>query len=210
MANKTINGKQCTIVWHVDDLKISHKDACVVTTILSLLDARYGQEIVGGERAALTINRGKIHDYLGMTLDYSAPGVVKIDMTVYVDKVLEEAPSYMAGTATTPADKNLFEVRDDIPALKTDDAEFLHAMVAKLLFLCKRGRPDLQTAIAFLCTRVQAPTVDDQLKLGRVIKYLRKTRNLVLTLRADNINIINGGLTRHSPSTRTCAATPAE
>jgi hypothetical protein len=144
VANKTINKKHCTIVWHVDDLKISHKDTCVVTTILNLLDARYGQEIVGGERAALTISRGKVHDYLGMTLDYSAPGKVKIDMTAYVDKVLEEAPSYMDGTATTPADKNLFEVRDDIPALKTDDAEFLHAMVAKLLFLCKRGRPDLQ------------------------------------------------------------------
>ena len=24
VANKMINGKQCTIVWHVDDLKISH------------------------------------------------------------------------------------------------------------------------------------------------------------------------------------------
>jgi hypothetical protein len=26
VANKTINGKQCTILWHVDDLKISHED----------------------------------------------------------------------------------------------------------------------------------------------------------------------------------------
>jgi hypothetical protein len=190
VANKTIDKKQCTIVWHVDDLKISHKDPRVVTTILNLLDARYGQEIVGGERAALTINRGKIHEYLGMTLDYSTPGAVKIDMTAYVDKVLEEAPTSMDGKASTPADKNLFEVREDIPALETEDADFFHAMVAKLLFLCKRGRPDLQTAIAFLCTRVQVPTVDDQLKLSRVIKYLRKTRDLVLTLRADNINII--------------------
>ena len=24
MANKTINGKKCTIIWHVYDLKISH------------------------------------------------------------------------------------------------------------------------------------------------------------------------------------------
>jgi hypothetical protein len=46
-----------------------------------------------------------------MTLDYSAPGTVKIDMTDYVEKVLEEAPTFMDGTATTPADKNLFEVR---------------------------------------------------------------------------------------------------
>ena len=26
LANKTINGRQCTIIWHVDDLKISHVD----------------------------------------------------------------------------------------------------------------------------------------------------------------------------------------
>jgi len=24
IVNKTINGRQCTIIWHVDDLKISH------------------------------------------------------------------------------------------------------------------------------------------------------------------------------------------
>jgi hypothetical protein len=64
------------VVWHVNDLKISHVDPKVVTTILDLLDAKYGQEIVGGKRASLTINRAKIHDYLGMTLDYSEPSYV--------------------------------------------------------------------------------------------------------------------------------------
>ena len=34
VANKTINGKQCTIVWYVDDNKISHVDANVVTEII--------------------------------------------------------------------------------------------------------------------------------------------------------------------------------
>jgi hypothetical protein len=190
VANKTVNHKQCTIAWHVDDLKISHEDPRVVTTILKLLDAKYGQEIVGRKRAALTINRAKTHNYLGTTLDCREAGCVKINMTDYAEKVLEEAAIYMDGTATTPADKNLFEVRNDIAALTTDDVDFFHAMVARLLFLCKRGRPDLQTAIAFLCTRVQAPTLDDQRKLSRVIKYLRKTRSLVLTLCADNIKIV--------------------
>jgi hypothetical protein len=37
VANKTTNCKQCTVVWHVDDLKISHVDPKVVTTILDLL-----------------------------------------------------------------------------------------------------------------------------------------------------------------------------
>ena len=31
VANKIVNGSQCTIVWHVDDLKVSHKDEAVVT-----------------------------------------------------------------------------------------------------------------------------------------------------------------------------------
>ena len=26
VANKMVNGSQCTVLWHVDDLKISHKE----------------------------------------------------------------------------------------------------------------------------------------------------------------------------------------
>ena len=37
-----INGKQCTIVWHVDDLKISHVDIKVVDGIIDMLDKEFG------------------------------------------------------------------------------------------------------------------------------------------------------------------------
>jgi Reverse transcriptase (RNA-dependent DNA polymerase) len=30
VVNKVVNGAQCTIVWYVDDLKISHQDSAVV------------------------------------------------------------------------------------------------------------------------------------------------------------------------------------
>jgi hypothetical protein len=190
VANKMINGKQCTVVWHVDDLKISHVDPKVTTTILNLLDAKYGQEIVGGKRAPLTINRGKLHDYLGMLLDYSEPGYVKLNMIAYLEKVLEEMPEDMDGTASSPAAEYLFKVIDGAEVLDEATSIFFHATVAKLLFLCKRGRPDIQTAIAFLCTRVKEPTKHDYNKLARVIKYLRKTRDLVLRLSADNLNVV--------------------
>jgi hypothetical protein len=74
--------------------------------------------------------------------------------------------------------------------LDEEDATFFHTTVAKLLFLCKRGQPDLQMAVAFLCTRVQTPTHDDRAKLIRTMKYLRGTKHLVLRLRADNLNIL--------------------
>jgi len=34
VMNKTINGKEFTIIWHVNDLKISHIDKMVVEDII--------------------------------------------------------------------------------------------------------------------------------------------------------------------------------
>ena len=65
MANKTINGRQFTVIWHVDDLKISHVDKMVVEDIIGLLNEKFGKE------SPLNTTRGKVLEYLGMTLDYS-------------------------------------------------------------------------------------------------------------------------------------------
>ena len=37
VANKMINGKQMTVTWYVDDLKISHMDSNEVTTFMEHL-----------------------------------------------------------------------------------------------------------------------------------------------------------------------------
>jgi hypothetical protein len=70
VMNKQINGLQCTILWHVDDLKISHVDPEVVTEVIDLLEQEFGKE------APLTKTRGHVHDYLGMTIDFSCAGKV--------------------------------------------------------------------------------------------------------------------------------------
>jgi hypothetical protein len=44
--------------------------------------------------------------------------------------------------------------------------------------------------MAFLCSRVKKPDADDYKKLGRVIKYLRGTPDIVLTLKCDNLHVI--------------------
>ena len=44
VANKTVNDKQLTLVWHVDDLKVSHVDSPVVSNLLELLNYRYGEK----------------------------------------------------------------------------------------------------------------------------------------------------------------------
>ena len=38
---KIIDNKQCTILWHVDELKTSHFDSAVVSSVLADIDAEY-------------------------------------------------------------------------------------------------------------------------------------------------------------------------
>jgi hypothetical protein len=166
VMNNIIDGKQCTVLWHVDDLKISHVDPDVVSDIIAKLNGRYGKE------EPMTVTRGKVHEYLGMTINYSIPGKVQFTMNQYIKEMLEEAPSDMNGIAITPAADHLFTVNNELTLLSTEDGETFHHLTAKLLHLSKRARPDIQTAVAFLTTRVQAPDEDDWKKLGRVIKYL--------------------------------------
>ena len=75
--------------------------------------------------------------------------------------------------------------------LSDDEREEYHTLTARCLYVSKRGRPDLQTSIAFHCTRVRIPTQDDQKKLARTIRYLMATRFLPLILSVDEHGIIH-------------------
>ena len=88
VANKIIGGKRHTRTWHVDDLKSSHEDAKVNHKFHKWLDMKYGDDKLGRVRAT----RGKIHNYLGMTLDYSTSKKLKLSMKDYIEKMIKEFP----------------------------------------------------------------------------------------------------------------------
>ena len=96
-----------------------------------------------------------------MTLDYSIDGKVIIDMRDYVFKLLDDLPALFRGSSATPAASHLFDVNDACKKLDKEEADYFHHVVAQLLFLSKRGRPDLLTSVAFLTTRVKSPDFDN-------------------------------------------------
>ena len=59
--------------------------------------------------------------------------------------------------------------------LSKDKEDAFHSIVAKLLWIMKRARPDLETAISYLCTRVTKSDTADWGKLRRVIAYIKCT-----------------------------------
>ena len=180
-VNKIIKGTQATIVWHLDDLKISHVNKEVVDDILNDLNDAFGKQ------TGLSTTTGKVHDYLGMTIDYSRENMVMITMFDYLQDILANIPDTLKTNkgCPTPAAAHLFQVNDKAEKLNKQDADIFHRTVARLLFAAKRARPDIQTAIAFLCTRVKSPDVDDWKKLMRVLGYIRDTIFLPLTLGWD-------------------------
>ena len=180
VANKMINGKQHTVSWHVDDLKASHVDPKVNDEFGEWLQKEFGQikDVTG--------TRGKKHVHLGMTLDCTTPGEVKIDMMDCVRAMIDECPVELTGTVSTPANDHLFKI-DRGKKLGPMKAEVFHANLAKALFLTMRARPDIRLTVAFLCTRVKEPTTYDWFKLTRMMDFLKKTVNECLTIKIHNL-----------------------
>ena len=146
VVNKQIKGHQCTIVWHVDDLKISHKDKDVVSWVIAELNKRYGDIM------PVTEHRGPVHDYLGMIFDFSTGKEVQITMYQYIDGVLKTAQErYKTGVGmATPASTNSNHTEEeDVELFDGDKREEYHSLTAQLHYMSKRGRPDLQQSIAF-------------------------------------------------------------
>ena len=92
----------------------------------------------------------------------------------------------MDGLATTPASSYLFNTDPGCKKLCKEQEQLFHHLVAKLLYLSKRTRQDIQTAVAFLCTRVREPDTDDYKKLTKVMQYIRNMKDMTLTIEPDD------------------------
>jgi hypothetical protein len=144
-----------------------------------------------------------------MTIDYSEDGKVKFTMYDYLEDILEESPEDMKGTTRTVASDHLFTVNPECTKLNPETADYYHRTVARMLFASKRARPDLQTAVAFLCTRVAAPDDDDYKKLKKVIQYIETLSICHWYLDGTNLVCWCGASMLHLQYMRKCAATRA-
>jgi hypothetical protein len=168
---KVVGDNRIIVTLYVDDMLIG------ASTQEMLRDFK---EAMVKEYKEVTYKEGKILTFLGMVLDFSGEEL-KITMEKYVEdvvggKVLREYVS--------PAAEDLLSVTESVRLSKDASKEF-HSMVAKLLYLAIRARPDILLAVNFLTSRVSEPTEKDKSKLDRVLGYLSGTKKLGITLKAN-------------------------
>ncbi len=104
--------------------------------------------------------------------------IATIDMTNFINELIDDCMNLRE--YTSPAAKNAFMVDPESELLNKADRRLFHMMVAKLLYLSKRARPDILTIVSFLCMRVTKATKEVAAKLSRALGYLQKMRGETL------------------------------
>ena len=155
VVNKDTNSKQLTAVWNIDNLKVLHKEENIVSAFCVKMFELDGSDIKS--------SWGKVHNFLGMDLDWSKDGVFIVFIIKYLQKITEDFPEEIRATRATPANDNLLKIREDRKEQMPleEQAQTFHHTTAQLLFLAMRARPYVQPRVSFLTKRVLAPDKDD-------------------------------------------------
>ena len=106
-----------------------------------------------------------------MTLDYSESKAVLIDMTEHVDQMKEGFPEKLEKNTKAWSDE-LFSVDKNSKRLCNEKSDMFHSFVMKIMFLCKRGRPDVELGVSFLSTRTSESTEQDCNKLIKLLSFI--------------------------------------
>ena len=178
VANKMVNDHQMTVCWYVDDLKVSHVQQTEVKAMMDKLENRFGK---------MSITYGAEQQYLGMDL-LIKDGVVRIMMKSYLEEAIKAFEEPINSAAKSPSTRTLHEIDENSPLLTKDETEKFHHIVAKLLYVSKRARLDIQPTVVFLCRRVRNPTEQDKRKLKRLLQYIYGTLEMPRILSIRNFS----------------------
>ena len=76
-----------TILFHVDDCKLSHFERKANDCMIKWLCQEY-ESIFEDGSGKMSVSQGKVHEYLGMNLDHTVHGQVRITMMSYIEEII--------------------------------------------------------------------------------------------------------------------------
>jgi hypothetical protein len=97
-----------TVTWHVDDLKISHVDPYQITKFCHTLHLSMAM--------VLWYIKVKVHEYLGMGLNFALDGIVQVLLIAFTTKVITNFPKSITTSCTSLASNHLFTVQEALEA----------------------------------------------------------------------------------------------
>mmetsp|Transcript_9758 Transcript_9758/g.13790 ORF Transcript_9758/g.13790 Transcript_9758/m.13790 type:complete len:100 (+) Transcript_9758:1379-1678(+) len=99
-----------------------------------------------------------------MKMKFREDGKLEINLNEHLESI-EEFGDTLGPMISSVAGKRLFDIDDKARKLSRKKVGCLDSVIAKLLWVLQRGRPDTCVRVKFLCTRVKDPDVKDWKKL---------------------------------------------
>lgn len=141
------------------------------------------------------IQKGRKLDFLGMEIFFREDGKVEIGTVQFLKNMIEEFEEetgvILNRIYTTPAAPWLFKIKKNAKtavALCEKFTSFFRKYTMKNLWASKRSRPDFETTMGFLTTRMKEPTKDDWHKLVRLMSFVKATVEDVRIIGADDLH----------------------
>ena len=117
------------MLWRFNNIKASLVKPKLVENVLSLHEEYYENNV------SLIMTQGKVHEYLGINVDSSDYGKVKIMMFKYIGGILEESPGDMYSEDSIPMANHLFKVKDYSEEITPKNQNMNDYFLEKFLFL---------------------------------------------------------------------------
>jgi hypothetical protein len=168
-----------TICLHVDDMLHTYNLKTFGKELNEFLIKMYSD---------ITLQTGNSISYVGMQIVRDRKNrAITLNQIGYIESFLKKFNVH--GTAKTPSTDALTKTTNDdannIPA----DVDVFLSCVMTLMYLALRTRPDILFSVAYLSTKVKNPNQNDYKNLMRIFRYLNGTKDLVLKICPDNLQI---------------------
>ena len=116
---------------------------------------------------------------------------IKFDIIEQVREVIEWLGEEIEKNVYNPANNKSPIFDDSTLQLSTERSQIFHSVVAKLLCIHQRGRPNTETTVVFLCNRFSKSTLEDWKRLRCILSYLDGTINDKRIIRENSLQILH-------------------
>jgi hypothetical protein len=177
---KTGDSETITICLWVDDFLGFSTTQALIDELKNAVIDRFGDA---------RFDDKKVLNFIGMTITQPKNGIVNVNQKEYIKKIIHES-GVTTKSHISPNHPNLMKRKDKSKVKPLQSTTRYLSLLMSLMFLAKRTRPEILTAVCILAGRVQNPDEDDMQYLVRVFEYLNGSIDMGITYSPESLELV--------------------
>lgn len=176
LYSKNINSEWVYILIYVDDILVASKTLMTINKVKEMLSKEFDIK-----------DLGVINQYLGIEVTKDENGLFHLNQAKYIKKIVNDFGMSTAKTSSVPMLVNYGKSANSNDGLLLSNTQY-QKLLGSLLYVSVNTRPDISASISILAQKVSQLRQEDWNELKRVLKYLKGTADMKLTLGSNDRN----------------------